>query len=159
MKGGWVSLLKRIATMPKFTNGTTFARFMPAILFMALFAGCAASPPGGQGGGNGRAAGYDRVGHASWYGGKFHGRTTASGQRYNMHAFTAAHRTLPFGTQVAVTNMANGRTVRLVINDRGPFIRGRLIDVSRRAAQKLGFLHQGTTRVRVRTVGRVRLRR
>jgi rare lipoprotein A len=105
-----------------------------------------------------RAAGYDRVGHASWYGRKFHGRKTASGQRYNMHAFTAAHRTLPFGTQVSVTNLANGRTVRLVINDRGPFVRGRLIDVSRRAARELGFLHKGTARVRVRTVGHIGLR-
>ena len=136
-------------------------RIMPVFLITLALAGCAASPPpgGGQGAWNSRAAGYDRVGHASWYGGKFHGRRTASGQRYNMHAFTAAHRTLPFGTQVAVTNLANGRTVRLVINDRGPFIRGRIIDVSRRAAHKLGFLQTGITRVRVRTVGRVRLRR
>ena len=76
-----------------------------------------------------------------------------------MHGMTAAHRSLPFGTQVAVTNLANGRTVRLVINDRGPFLRGRIIDVSRRAAHELGFLRAGTTRVRVRSVGRVRMRR
>ena len=152
---------ERMVTMPGFTNAKFPVRVIAVLVFLALFAGCAAPPPpaGRNVAWDNRAAGYDRVGHASWYGGKFHGRTTASGQRYNMHAFTAAHRTLPFGTQVAVTNMANGRTVRLVINDRGPFIRGRLIDVSRRAAQKLGFLRQGTARVRVRTVGRVRLRR
>lgn len=138
---------------------TSRVRILPAVLVALALAGCADAPPParGQTAWNSRAAGYDRVGHASWYGGKFHGRRTASGQRYNMHAFTAAHRTLPFGTQVAVTNLANGRTVRLVINDRGPFVRGRLIDVSRRAAHELGFLHRGTARVRVRTVGRVHL--
>lgn len=141
-------------------NANILVRIMPVVLFMALSAGCAGSPPAGRHTSwDSRAAGYDRVGHASWYGGKFHGRRTASGQRYNMNAFTAAHRTLPFGTQVAVTNLANGRTVRLVINDRGPFIRGRIIDVSRRAAHELGILRTGTARVRVRTVGRVRLRR
>ncbi len=97
--------------------------------------------------------GYDATGIASWYGGKFHGRRTASGQRYDMNAMTAAHRTLPFGTKVRVTNLRNDRTVVLTINDRGPFARGRIIDVSRRAAERLGFRSRGTTRVRVRIVG------
>lgn len=135
-------------------------RFAPAFVVAAILAGCASPPPAGRHTAwNNRAAGYDRVGNASWYGAKFHGRRTASGQRFNMNALTAAHRTLPFGTLVAVTNLANGRTVQVVINDRGPFKRGRLIDVSRRAAQALGFLGQGTARVRVRTVGQIRVRR
>ncbi len=92
---------------------------------------------------------YDRTGMASWYGGKFHGRKTASGQTYNMHAFTAAHTTLPMGTQVRVTNLSNGRSVIVTINDRGPFARGRIIDLSRAAANYLGFITQGTARVRV----------
>ncbi len=94
--------------------------------------------------------GFDVVGTASWYGRPFHGRRTASGQIYNMYAFTAAHPTLPLGARVHVTNLANNRSVVLTINDRGPFARGWLIDVSRRAAESLGFLRKGTTRVRVR---------
>ncbi len=94
--------------------------------------------------------GYDVVGVASWYGRPYHGRRTASGRIYNMHALTAAHPTLPLGSRVNVTNMANKRSVVLTINDRGPFAKNRLIDVSRRAAELLGFLHNGTARVRVR---------
>lgn len=95
---------------------------------------------------------YNRVGMASWYGRQFHGRQTASGQTYDMNAPTAAHRTLPLGTQVRVTNLANHRSVVLTINDRGPFARGRIIDVSRRAAERLGFRRAGTARVRVEVV-------
>ena len=95
---------------------------------------------------------YNRVGTASWYGGRFHGRPTASGQRYDMNAMTAAHKTLPMGSQVRVTNLANRRAVVLRINDRGPFARGRIIDVSKRAADKLGFRHAGTAEVRVQVV-------
>ena len=96
---------------------------------------------------------YDEVGLASWYGPGFHGRRTASGQRYDMNASTAAHKTLPFGTRVQVTNLENGRSVSLTINDRGPFVRGRVIDVSRSAAGRLGFRGKGTARVRVRVEG------
>ena len=78
-----------------------------------------------------------QAGMASWYGGKFHGRTTASGERYNMNALTAAHKTLPFGTKVKVTNKKNGKSVVVKINDRGPFIKGRVIDLSRAAHQKI----------------------
>jgi rare lipoprotein A len=145
-------------------NAIEFAAMYRRIWLMlaagALLAGCAmgAPPPShGHGAWRSPAGGYQSVGLASWYGKPFHGRQTASGQRYNMHAFTAAHRKLPFGTVVAVTNLANGRTIRLVINDRGPFIRGRIIDVSRRAAHELGFLRAGVTRVRVRALGRGRL--
>lgn len=92
---------------------------------------------------------YDTVGVASWYGKPYHGRRTASGEIYNMNQLTAAHPTLPFGTRVAVTNLDNGRTVIVTINDRGPFKPNRVIDVSRKAAGQLGFLNQGLTRVRV----------
>lgn len=83
---------------------------------------------------------YDRRGTASWYGRAQHGGQTASGEPFDMNALTAAHKTLAFGTRVRVTNLANGRVVVLVVNDRGPFVDGRLIDVSRRAARELGFL-------------------
>ncbi|MEE8273960.1 MAG: septal ring lytic transglycosylase RlpA family protein [Alphaproteobacteria bacterium] len=96
---------------------------------------------------------YDVVGIASWYGGRFHGRRTASGEVYNKHAYTAAHRTLPFGTRVRVINLENGRSVVLTVNDRGPFVRGRIIDVSQRAARALGFMRRGIVRVRVTAVG------
>ncbi|MDP2449964.1 MAG: septal ring lytic transglycosylase RlpA family protein [Polaromonas sp.] len=82
-------------------------------------------------------------GAASWYGPGFHGRLTASGERYDMNAFTAAHRTLPFGTLVRVHSLVNGRDVDLRITDRGPFSRNRIIDVSRAAAAELGMLGLG----------------
>jgi rare lipoprotein A len=95
---------------------------------------------------------YDRRGTASWYGPTLHGGTTASGEPFDMDALTAAHRTLPFGTRVRVTNLENGRAVVLTVNDRGPFADGRLIDVSRRAARELGFLENDLTKVRVEAV-------
>ncbi|NOZ41652.1 MAG: septal ring lytic transglycosylase RlpA family protein [Alphaproteobacteria bacterium] len=95
---------------------------------------------------------YDRVGLASWYGAKFHGRRTANGDIFNMNALTAAHTTLPMPSYVRVTNLENGRWLILKINDRGPFVGNRLIDVSRRAAQLLGFEKKGVTRVRVQAV-------
>ena len=82
-------------------------------------------------------------GGASWYGGGFHGRRTASGERFDMHALTAAHRTLPFGTLVRVHSLVNGRDVEVRITDRGPFSHSRIIDVSRAAAQELGMLGMG----------------
>jgi rare lipoprotein A len=88
-------------------------------------------------------------GTASWYGPNFHGKLTANGEAYDMNALTAAHRTLPMPSLVRVTNLRNGRAVVLRVNDRGPFAKDRVIDVSRRAAQLLGFQSQGTTRVRV----------
>lgn len=98
--------------------------------------------------------GYNRTGFASWYGSKFHGRKTASGERYNMNALTAAHTTLPMPSYVRVTNLANRRSLVLRVNDRGPFARGRIIDVSRRAAQLLGFARKGVQKVRVQRVDR-----
>jgi len=92
---------------------------------------------------------YKETGIASWYGTKFHGRDTANGEVYDMNTLTAAHRTLPLPSFVRVTNLQNGRSIILRVNDRGPFAHSRIIDVSRRGAQLLGFHRQGTTRVRV----------
>lgn len=91
-------------------------------------------------------------GHASYYGRRFHGRRTANGERFNMNAMTAAHKTLPFGTMVRVTNPHNGKSVTVRINDRGPFIRGRTIDLSRGAAQKIGLVARGHGRVELEIV-------
>lgn len=96
---------------------------------------------------------YNEVGVASWYGTEFHGKATANGDVYDMNAMTAAHTTLPMPSKVRVTNLENGRTVILTVNDRGPFLKNRIIDVSRRAAQILGFARKGTAKVRVEAVG------
>src|SRR5947207_7081222 len=89
------------------------------------------------------------TGLASWYGPKFHGKLTASGEVFNQEKFTAAHQTLPWGSRVKVINLANGKSVDVRINDRGPFGKGRIIDVSRAAARALGMMGQGLTTVRV----------
>ena len=86
-------------------------------------------------------------GGASWYGPGFHGKKTASGQKFNENAMTAAHRTLPFGTVVKVTDQRTGKSVRVTITDRGPFLRGRVIDLSKAAAAKLGTKEAGVARV------------
>ncbi len=91
----------------------------------------------------------NQVGTASWYGEAFDGKPTASGERYNMYQLTAAHLSLPLGTRVRVTNLKNGRKVVVRINDRGPYIPGRMIDLSYRAARVLEFKSQGITRVRM----------
>jgi rare lipoprotein A len=88
-------------------------------------------------------------GEASWYGPGFHGKKTASGEIYDQTKLTAAHKTLPLGSKARVTNLQNGNTVEVQINDRGPFIEGRIIDLSRAAAGVLGFVESGTTRVRL----------
>ena len=95
---------------------------------------------------------YDETGIASWYGRPFHGQATANGERYDMYAMTAAHKTLPMPTHVRVTNLENGRSMVLRLNDRGPFVNGRIIDVSYRSAQLLGFAERGIARVRVEAV-------
>lgn len=98
-------------------------------------------------------AGYRERGVASWYGRDFHGRPTSSGEVYDMNRMTAAHKTLPLPTWVEVTNLVNGRRVIVKVNDRGPFIDGRIIDLSRQAADELGMLEAGTARVQVRALG------
>lgn len=93
--------------------------------------------------------GYSEVGTASWYGEDFHAKYTANGEVYNMHTLTAAHRTLPLPSIVRVTNLENGRSLVLRVNDRGPFAKNRIIDISKRGAQLLGFQNKGTAKVRV----------
>ena len=95
---------------------------------------------------------YDETGIASWYGPKFHGKRTANGEFFDMNAVSAAHQTLPMPSMVRVTNLDNGREISVRVNDRGPFVRGRIIDMSRRGAQLLGFRYKGTARVRVRVL-------
>ena len=101
--------------------------------------------------------GYDRAGLASYYAHDFHGRRTSNGEVFDMWSLSAAHPTLPLPSYVYVTNLANGRTLLLRVNDRGPYVNNRLIDVSRAAARYLGFETRGTTRVRVRYAGRAPL--
>ncbi len=96
---------------------------------------------------------YDEVGIASWYGSDFHGHATANGETFDRHELTAAHPTLPLPSIVRVTNLANHRQVELRVNDRGPFVGDRLIDLSEEAARELGFERQGLARVRVQFVG------
>ena len=98
---------------------------------------------------SGEAEAGSQCGKASWYG---MGSRTASGERMNGNAFAAAHRTLPFGTRVRVDNLGNGRSVVVRINDRGPFVGGRVIDVTRSAAESLGMIHSGVARVKVTVV-------
>ena len=98
--------------------------------------------------------GYDETGMASWYGDQFNGRPTATGERFDMHALTAAHKTLPLPGLVEVTNLANGRRIVVRVNDRGPFVDGRIIDLSRGSAEALGLLSAGVGEVRVRYLGR-----
>ncbi len=95
------------------------------------------------------AVALNQQGIASYYGAKFNGRKTASGERYSHNAMTAAHRSAPFGSQIRVTNISNGRSVVVRVNDRGPWVRGRIVDVSGVAARQLGMTGRGLTRVRV----------
>lgn len=88
-----------------------------------------------------------KTGTASWYGPGFHGKQTASGERFNQHSLTAAHKTLPFGTKLCVTNLDNNKTVQVVVNDRGPFVGNRILDLSKEAARQLGFMSQGVCKI------------
>lgn len=98
---------------------------------------------------------FEEEGLASWYGGNgdgFEGKPTANGETFDPEALTAAHKTLPLGTILEVENLDNGKKVLVRVNDRGPFVKGRILDLSRRGAKQLGFLGQGTTQIRIRTV-------
>ncbi|MCU1775241.1 septal ring lytic transglycosylase RlpA family protein [Pseudomonas sp. 13B_3.2_Bac1] len=120
-------------------------RLLGACALLSLLAGCSSNDiidPHG----------YDQTGVASYYGAQHHGKRTASGEAFNQHSLTAAHRQLPFGTRVKVTNLKNDKSCVVRINDRGPHTRGRLIDVSREAAEQLGMLGSGTARVRVQAL-------
>lgn len=91
---------------------------------------------------------------ASYYADKFHGRKTSSGEIFNMYAYTAAHKTLPFGTMLRVTNLANGNSVNVKVNDRGPFVEGRELDLSKAAAVKLDMVKTGTAKVKIEVLGK-----
>jgi rare lipoprotein A len=93
--------------------------------------------------------GTSQVGRASWYGANLKGHRTASGEKFDPQKFTAAHRTLPFGTYVLVKSLSNGRMVRVRVNDRGPFVEGRIIDLSYAAAARLGFVSKGEDEVEI----------
>ncbi len=96
--------------------------------------------------------GRSQLGLASWYGEEFQGNPTASGELFDMNGFTAAHPSLPLGSRIKVTNLRNHRSLVLRVNDRGPHVPGRLLDISKAAAQRLGFLGSGTAKVRLRTI-------
>ncbi|MBT9266737.1 septal ring lytic transglycosylase RlpA family protein [Pseudomonas sp. MG-9] len=120
-------------------------RLLSLFALLSLLAGCASNDiidPHG----------YDQTGVASYYGARHHGKRTASGEAFNQNSLTAAHRQLPFGTRVKVTNLKNEKSCIVRINDRGPHTRGRLIDVSREAAERLGMLSSGTARVRIQAL-------
>jgi rare lipoprotein A len=99
---------------------------------------------------------YRETGVSSWYGKDFHGRKTANGETYDMYGISAAHRTLPLGTYIRVTNLDNYKSVKVKVNDRGPFAKNRVLDLSYGAAKELGFVAQGTTKVRIETFEEVR---
>lgn len=150
----------------------TRSRALAVIGLAALAAGCATAPPEGTShSGRGYKVGipyqigdtwyypqeqpdYDETGVASWYGPTFYGKPTANGEIYDGEGLTAAHRTLPMPVKVRVTNLENGKSLVLRVNDRGPFAQGRIIDVSKHAAELLGFYARGTARVRVTYLGR-----
>ncbi len=99
------------------------------------------------------ASGFVQTGKTSWYGKKFHGRKTSNGERYDMYAMTAAHKTLPMNTWVSVHNLENNKKIVVRINDRGPFVYGRIIDLSKTGAKKIGIFGPGTARVRITALG------
>lgn len=116
-------------------------QLLGACALLSLLAGCASHDIDPRG--------YDKTGMASYYGARHHGKRTASGEPFNQHGLTAAHPSLQFGSRVLVTNLRNDKSVVVRINDRGPHIRGRIIDLSRQAAQQLDMLRSGTAKVRV----------
>ncbi len=128
--------------MPK--QGAKLCRTLAVILTLSITLGCCAHR-------SQKIKKGVQHGYASWYGGKFHGRKTANGETYNMFAMTAAHRTLPFDTWVRVTNLENGRSVVVRINDRGPFKdkKKRIIDLSLGAAKEIDMLEAGVVEVRL----------
>ncbi|MCB0271972.1 MAG: septal ring lytic transglycosylase RlpA family protein [Bdellovibrionales bacterium] len=128
----------------KYKNCTPWFGFIVLFLFH-----CAPPPPPTV------QQGDHQVGYASWYGGKFQGRKTASGEVYDQDLMTAAHQTLPFGTLVRVTNLESGKNTIVKVNDRGPFVKGRIIDLSRAGAKQIGMLTTGTAKVRLDVLSRV----
>lgn len=138
--------MKRLSTFSRFH----FPGRKLALCFFLFLAACAPRKEVSyEPLGDGKSFRYKELGIASWYGKEYHGRQTSNGEVYDMYALTAAHPTLPFHTLVRVTNLENGRKVDLRINDRGPFVEGRVIDLSYTGAQTIDMLGQGTARVAV----------
>ena len=132
-------------------NGTT-RQFLALALLLPffIFYGCGTSPRPRQVPTAGYPVGYVERGTASWYGPGFHGRKTANGETYDMHQLTAAHRTLPLGSVVLVRSLTSGRTVTVRVNDRGPFAKNRILDLSQAGAQALGMIGSGTDQIEIR---------
>jgi rare lipoprotein A len=132
---------KMIDPVPSY-GGISLRQFAKVVAFVlavaVVYAGCVTSRGG---------RGYYQVGYASWYGREYHGRHTANGERFNMRAMTAAHQSLPFGTRLRVTDLKTGRSVVVRINDRGPFRKGRILDLSYGAARRLGIVEEGVVQV------------
>ena len=141
--------LKARVSRRSFAAGFSRVALMSALTLAAGFSDAASAN------GNGTAAAKgiygQQVGKASWYGPGFHGKRTASGQTFDQHRLTAAHPRLPFGSRARVTNLYNGKSVEVTINDRGPHGGGRIIDLSRAAAKKLDMEEDGTTEVKIET--------
>jgi len=125
-----------------------FIKFLPALCAVAYFSSCASIPR--------EAVQPHGISHvtASWYGSEFHGRPTSSGEIFNMYALTCAHREFPFGTRLRVTHLRNYRSVVVIVNDRGPFIAGRDLDLSYAAADRIGLIGPGVGAVRIEHLGR-----
>ena len=119
------------------------------LVVLAVISGCSSMPGSGAGG---NWVGHTESGQASFYADRYENRKTASGERYKARQNTAAHRTLPFGSQVRVTNVRNGKSVVVRINDRGPFVRGRVIDLSRSAFASIGDTSAGLLKVRMEVI-------
>lgn len=106
---------------------------------------------------NAKEVGYNQTGTASWYGKQHHGKKTANGERFNMYGFTAAHRTLPLGCMIRVTNKDNGKSVVVKVNDRGPFVGNRMLDLSYASAKALGFVDDGTAKVNIEVLSLIHI--
>lgn len=123
-------------------------KVLSLVLLLAILSGCSTS----RSGSGGNWVGHTQTGQASYYADKFQNRPTASGEPYKARQKTAAHRTLPFGSQVRVTNLQNGKSVVVRVNDRGPFIKGRIIDLSRSAFSSIGNTSVGLLNVRIEVI-------
>lgn len=167
----------------RFVQATRLLVLAATVLSLAVFSGCAKQHLDGDGGpiiqppassgttGTGSTKpytvmgetyfpmasghGYMEEGIASWYGKDFHGKTTSNGEVYNMYGMTAAHKVLPFGTQLRVTNLDNGKSIMVRVNDRGPFVANRIIDLTKSGAEQLDMIGPGTAKVRLESVGTI----
>jgi rare lipoprotein A len=139
--------------MSKFLSANISKGFLVVLILVGLAAGTSfGNNPGNQPPLNTKAVAKSETGIASYYGEKYHGRQTANGEIFNMHELTAAHPKLKFGTKVKVTHLANQRSVTVRINDRGPFVKGRVIDLSQAAATELQMIRAGLAEVKIEIV-------